>query len=648
MTQKIVLIIAFFGFAVTQAQDSTVTSLDEVVITANKYSKKQSETGKVLTVIGREQLEQNSGKTLAEVLNMVSGTTIVGSNSNLGTNQTVSIRGATAGNVLILVNGIPVNDPSVITNYFDMNFFTVDQIERVEILKGGQSTLYGSDAVAGVINVITRKPSEPGVHTQLALAGGSYGTIRTNLGIQQSFKQSSLSLQYGYLRTDGFSSAYDSTGKGDFDKDGYRQHNLTGSWEVKLSDKLKADITGLYSSYNADVDAGAFRDERDHTITTDNFQGGGGLSYALPDGAIRFNYRYNNVKRLYLNDSVYNAPDYLWDSYKGRTHFIELYGSKKWKHIELLAGIDYRKNLISLESVSVSMWGIYENSLHDSLANMFQISPYASLILKANKVFNLELGGRWNYHSEYGNNFSYTLNPSALINDRVKLFANFYSAFKTPTLYQLFAPSWGNAALKPEESFNLEAGAQWLIAPALSTRAVYFHRRTRGAIEFVYLDPANFISAYDNISRKKTNGVEAELEYRSADWNLTANFTHMRGELQSAYDGTGFPLGKDTAFNNIYRNPNQVFNLSGGVRISKKIYAGTALRVAGKRLEPVYGAAPANLDPYYTVDLHGSYSFSPKVKVFVDLNNLTDQQYFEILGYNTRGFNGMGGVRISL
>ncbi len=581
------------------------------------------------------------------MLNTVVGTTIVGANSNMGTNQTVSIRGSTAGNVLVLVNGIPVNDPSVITNYFDINFFTVDQIERVEILKGGQSTLYGSDAVAGVINVITRKPTEPGVHTQLSVSGGSYGTIRTNLGVQQSFKQSSLSLQYGYLRTDGFSAAYDSTGAGNYDKDGYRQHNLTGTWQVELSDKLKADITGLYSSYKAELDAGAFRDERDHTITTDNFQGGAGLSYALNDGAIRFNYRYNNVKRLYLNDSVHNAPNYLWDSYKGRTHFTELYASKKWNHIELLAGIDYRKNLISLESVSVSDWGTYLNSLPDSLANMSQVSPYASLILKANKVFNLELGGRWNRHSEYGNNFSYTINPSAFIGERVKLFANFYSAFKTPTLYQLFTPYIGNPALKPEESFNVEAGAQWFLTKELSARAVYFHRRTSDAIEFIYIDPVNFVSMYDNISRKKTSGVETELEYRGAKWNLTANYTHMRGEWQSAYDGTGFPIGKDTTLNNIYRNPNDVFNLTGGVWITKKLYTGIALRVAGKRLEPIYGDAPVQLDAYYTQDLHVSYSFSPKVKIFVDLNNLTDQQYFEILGYNTRGFNCMGGVRLS-
>src|SRR5690606_17423972 len=130
---------------------------------------------------------------------------------------------------------------------------------------------------------------------------------------------------------------------------------------------------------------------------------------------------------------------------------------------ELLAGLDYRNNEMSLESVSASEWGPYVSKLSDSLAHMSQLSPYVSLILKAEKIFNVEIGGRWNQHSVYGNNFSYTINPGALINERVKLFANIYSAFKTPTLYQLFDPFIGNQLLTPEETFSVEGGVQWFI-----------------------------------------------------------------------------------------------------------------------------------------------------------------------------------------
>ncbi|MBL0337039.1 MAG: TonB-dependent receptor plug domain-containing protein [Chitinophagaceae bacterium] len=125
------------------AQDTTHHSLDEVVLSASKYARKQSETGKVVTVITREQLDQSGARGLGELLNGIAGTIVTGANNNAGTNQTISIRGGSAGNVLLLVDGIPVNDPSVITNYFDLNFIHPSQVERIEILKGGQSTLYG-------------------------------------------------------------------------------------------------------------------------------------------------------------------------------------------------------------------------------------------------------------------------------------------------------------------------------------------------------------------------------------------------------------------------------------------------------------------------------------------------------------------------
>ncbi len=170
-------------------REDTTKLLNEVVLTSNKYPKKQSETGKVVTVITRQQLEKSSGKTLGEVLNTTVGTTIIGANNNLGTNQTVSIRGASAGNVLILVDGVPVNDPSVITNYFDLNFFTIDQIERIEILKGGQSVLYGSDAVAGVINIISKKAGGKPCNLSAGITSGSYDTWKENVGLNGTAKK---------------------------------------------------------------------------------------------------------------------------------------------------------------------------------------------------------------------------------------------------------------------------------------------------------------------------------------------------------------------------------------------------------------------------------------------------------------------------
>jgi vitamin B12 transporter len=300
------------------------------------------------------------------------------------------------------------------------------------------------------------------------------------------------------------------------------------------------------------------------------------------------------------------------------------------------------------DMLSISSFGPYTSKLDDSIGNMSQISPYASVILKANRIFNIELGGRWNSHSEYGDNFSYTINPSALINDHVKVFVNLYSAFKAPTLYQLFDPLYGNKDLQPEESFNFEGGAQWFVTPDLNVRAVYFYRNTDHAIEFIYTDPANYISQYVNVSSKKAYGVEIEGEYTGERWNAAANYTYTHGRLTSKFDNTGYPLPKEEVTNNLFRVPTNVFNLRGGLWATKKLYVGTTLRVAGKRLEPVYGALPVMLASYYTVDLYGEYKFSKKLRVFADIKNLTDQKYFEVMGYNTAGFNVMAGVQVSL
>jgi vitamin B12 transporter len=143
-----------------QAQDrsdTTAKTLNEVIITATKFPVKQSETGKVVDVISQEQLQKSYGKSLGEILNQQPGLNINGADNPPGTNQTVYLEGASAGNTLIMVDGVPLYDASGITSEFDLNNFALNNIERIEILKGAQSTLYGSDAVAGVINIITKK-----------------------------------------------------------------------------------------------------------------------------------------------------------------------------------------------------------------------------------------------------------------------------------------------------------------------------------------------------------------------------------------------------------------------------------------------------------------------------------------------------------
>ena len=166
--------------------DTVSKILDEVIITATKSPIKQSETGKVVNVITQEQLNRSSGKTLSEVLNQLPGMIINGADNNWGTNPTIYTRGASSSNTLILLDGVPLYDASGVGNEFDLNNFALDNIEKIEVLKGSQSTLYGSDAVAGVINIISKKEGNKPFKLNVNLSAGSYDTYKGSASLSGS------------------------------------------------------------------------------------------------------------------------------------------------------------------------------------------------------------------------------------------------------------------------------------------------------------------------------------------------------------------------------------------------------------------------------------------------------------------------------
>jgi vitamin B12 transporter len=278
---------------------------------------------------------------------------------------------------------------------------------------------------------------------------------------------------------------------------------------------------------------------------------------------------------------------------------------------------------------------------------MWQLSPYASVILKNDEGLSVEAGLRWNHHSEYGNNFTYTFNPSYLINNKLKIFGNLYSAFKTPTLYQLFDPFSGNKNLEAERSVIVEGGAEYFFQPNFRARLVYFRRDTRDAIQFLLIDPGFFVYQYRNVNRQKSQGVEWETSYRSGRWEFGADYCFVSGKTTSGYDEAGNRRIKDTSYNNLYRVPKHAINFSVGMH-TRGFFVKIQARTVSKRLEPVYAAAPKTLNGYYTMDFHIDYHVSKKWMVYLDLNNITNQRYFDIMGYNSRRFNFMTGISINL
>lgn len=647
-------------FQQKQKKDSVVIStgdelpylsrtLDRVVVTANKFLKKQSQTGKVTTVIAKETLERLQGHSLGEILNTVAGVTINGANNNLGTNQRISIRGSSDGNVLLLIDGIPTNDPSVISNYFDLNFINTSQIERIEVLKGGQSTLYGSDAVSGVINIFTKRTGNKKLSPYASASVGSYNTFNTNAGIRGQTKAIIYNASVLNTSSRGFSSAYDSVGNKDFDKDGYDQYILRGEMGLKLTNDLLWNFSGNYSQYKAGIDAAAFTDDKDFIAINKNWQLGSGLRLKHLNGALHLNYQFNYVNRFYFDDSVDRASFayYSKSTYMGRTHYWELYETYKWNRVSLLGGFDFRSFNTNQVYHSISMFGPFDTELNDSLAKMQQTSGYLSLVYN-NGNANIELGGRLNSHNVYGENFTYTFNPSYLIQQKVKLFANVSSAFKTPTLFQLFDVFSGNPALDPEKSTIYEGGVELYPSRDIRLRATGFYRKTKNAIQYIIINPQTFQGHYFNTNNQKNSGIELEFNYEVEKWSIASNYTFTKGKVSSGYTEGGMQLPKDTAYKNLYRVPDHAFNAFITYAFNKKISLSSLLKYAGKRFEPVFASAPKELDAYFTVDLTGQYRFNANLSAFVDLKNITNKRYFDVLGYNSRKFNFTAGINLSL
>ncbi len=640
MTKKLLTTVSIFAAVAANAQTDTLqgNKLDEVIVTANKYPQKQSSTGKVITVITKDQIEKSSGHTLSQLLNEQAGITINGALSNLGANQTLYMRGAGSGRTLILLDGIPVNDPTLITNDFDLNLFSLNNIERIEIARGAQSTLYGSDAIAGVVNIITVKNDivKP-VNVKATVSGGTYGRFRGNVQVYGKVNKLTYNARYAKLTSKGFSTAYDSTGTKGFDKDGYNSDVISTSLQYQLNSNISFRTFIQNSRYKTDLDASAFTDEKDYTVKNKSLITGAGFHYKKNNVSVTGNYQYSENKRNYFNDSL-DQPSFTkfsTDAYFGKSQFAELYSSIGLsKNFSSLLGVDYRYNSMNSNYYSLSSYGPYITEFRDTSVN--QSSFYASLFYhNAKEKLNVELGGRLNLHSRYGSNQTFTFNPSYNINKQFRVFASVATGYKAPTLYQLYS-AYGKQDLKPERSATYEAGLQYQ-TQKMNSRLVYFHRNIKDGIDF---DNINF--KYFNYIKQTVNGAELEIKVEPVkNLTVTANYTYLKPQEQSQSRLTF----KDTTYDHLLRRPQHSFNVTAGYQFSNGLYVSAAGKYVGNRYDAGgYEAKDILLTNYFLLNAYAEYKIKNYLKVFTDAQNITNKKFFDVRGYNSIPFLFNAGV----
>ncbi len=647
MTKNFIAFLLVASLGATAQIDSS-KQLDEIIVTANRFPQKQVNTGKVMTVINRQEIERSPFASVGELLARQSGITVIGANNAPGTNNDLYVRGGGTGKTLVLVDGFPAYDGSTIRATFDINFLPLGEVERIEVLKGGQSTLYGSDAVAGVVNIITRKNENGKQKMGLHLSSGSYGARAVDLSSSGKVKNINYKMQYSRSAIDGFSAAMDTTGKKGFDKDGMQHQFAMAQFSAAYKSNWSWNASMQWSKYNNDLDESAFKDSKDFVVENKNLQFTAGIAKKLNKGILRLNYSLNNSNRNYLDDSldITGFAKFIQSDYMGRSSYLEALGNMDLsKNVKLLIGLEHRWQNTDQYYLSLSSWGKYETTLSDDSAKTNISSAFASAVYSNGKGFNLESGIRINQHSRFGSNMTYTLNPSYVIANAFKLAFNLSSAFTAPTLYQLYDGYSGNRELKPEASTSAEFSMQFVGSERFNARLTGFNRTIRNGIDYDYIN-----NNYFNNAVQKTKGVELEAGYSEKKWNIKLNYTYLKGEVTTTnfvYNPTtwSYKAKGDTTYSHLFRVPQSSLNASVGFQVNSRLYLSIAQRFAGKRFEPIYGGKPKELANFNTTDLFAQYIIGKGFKIYAGLKNIFNVQYQEVMGYTARGRNVVFGVR---
>lgn len=621
MNKKTLLIgcIAFVATSISaqtknESVDSTkVNLLDEAVVSGTRFKIPIEKSGKTIYKITAQNIQRNAGKTVIDLLNEVAGVQMEGNFGSPGTNIGIYQRGGRNKNTLILIDGIPLNDPSGINASYDLRLLPLSTIESIEVLNGGLSTLYGTGASSGVISITLKKSAKNDVKGTVDFNYGSYNTITTSGTINGNANNFDYMFSGNYSTSEGFSSASDENSPTPFEDDGFDQKNILSKIGYAFNSKFKLDGMLDFDDFESDFDGGAFFDQ-------DNQTKGNMLRFGLTP---TFKYDKGSIQlssMLITNNRAFISQ--YPSSYQGKNLQLDL--NQKHKLNNIITGLwGVNSQTFSYEQKDILDFDDTKFSLFDA---------YASLFYDKNGL-NIHVGGRLNTHSVYDTKFIYNVNPSYLFkisdNTKLKILASAATSYITPTGYQLFS-IYGNTDLQPEESFNLEFGGALYLNQSFTLNAVYFNRKEESAIDFVSIfdGSGNWIGGqYINLdTTRDVTGFEIDFSYLiSEKATVTGNYTYAEAD-----DPTTF-----------YRIPNDKF----GATVSLNVFTNNAITVkynyTGSRTIFDYNSfSELELDSYGLFDLYTQQKlFNGKVIAYGAVNNLFDTDFVSVYGFTTKGIN---------
>lgn len=626
------------GFSFSQeTEKEAIESLDEVVLIDSKFEIKRENSGKVVTKITSEELEKSRGRTLPEVINRVSGIEINGARSNDGQNLGYYVRGGRNREVVILVDGVQLNDPSSIANDFDLRLLSLDQVESIEIIKGASSTLYGSGAATAVINITTKKPVDKKIGLQYQTVLGTnqsqdnqdYDIAMFDNAVGVSGRLSKFNYQLNYSnRFSENMSAIKASGNSTFEENPFEKYNIYARVGYDISPKLKFYFYGNLDKFNSSYDDSFMYADADNRLISDQIRAGSHWVASYNNGSFIFSDSYSELSREIVSEypNKYDSKIYSFD-----VHNKYLIADK----FHTVLGIN--GSFSEFDSYSIPFGETeFQQTVNAEIANFRIVDPYLNVVFLSGAGFNLNTGARLNIHSEYGSHWVYNINPSYTHNltfGYIKALASYSTAYITPSLYQLYDLTYGNTELKPEESSTIEAGLEYK-HQNFRLSGIWFKRNNKNFVDFVTVDPVNFISQYRNIEEEfDASGVELEFQWDLNDViNISGNYTFTEAAERFAL-----------------RIPKHKINASLGYKISQTTFTSISYQYNEERTDSFFNPETFEselviLNSFGILDFFISHQVSENLKVFGGINNLTNEKYEEIYRFNTKGRNARVGL----
>jgi vitamin B12 transporter len=649
MQKSLLLSTAALAAFVTAARADTITTPETVVVSATRTDQPLAVTGADVSVITAQDIQTQQTVALTDILKETPGLVVV-RNGGLGQPASISLRGAEAGQTVVLIDGVRVNDPSVTDDSAAtaLGDLLVNSISRVEVLRGPQSTLYGSDAIGGIINIITNRGGDAPFALNATAEGGSFGTFHANAAVHgtEGF------LEYGggiNVLTDSGPSTADSR-NGNHENDGYTNYGATMNLRAHLADDISVDLRGYYTHGHDDFDDGF----------------GGPPNFLVADSAAN---NTNELKTGYLGVNVdlfggrfHNRVAVIategdrtfFDSSSDVTHLnYQFFSSTARFEYQGVFDIDANNQLTFGAETEESTFrnnnfGVFATFSppvelgHDRLTGYYlqgQTTLFDKLTLTA--------GVRLDDDDQFGTHTSYKVNGAYQLTElNMTLRANAGSAFKAPSLFQEFGPNSNPIdTLKPETATGWEAGFDnQFLDNRVRTSLTYFDRHTDNQIGFQYcFTPADApgcpqrlaaFGYYINIDKTRGQGVEAEVAADVTDTlNLKLDWTNMTSRNEFTHT-------------DLARRPDNL----GSAVVTWKAFDAVTLGASATYFGPHFDDASNfnRMTSHTEVNLFGSYDLTGQWQLYGRVDNVFNDRTEEVLGYGVTGTAAFAGIRATL